>query len=34
MIVVGIGGEERCGALYVPVTLVVGDLAFGGNDGL
>ena len=30
----GIGGDERFGAKYVPVTLAAGDLAFGGNDGL
>ena len=30
----GIGGDERFGALYVPVTLPAGDLAFDGNDGL
>ena len=29
----GAGGDERFGALYVPVTRA-GDLAFGGNDGL
>ena len=30
----GIGGDERVGAKYVPVTLAGGDLAFDGNDGL
>ena len=30
----GVGGDERFGALYVPVTRGVGDLALGGNDGL
>ena len=30
----GVGGDERFGALYVPVTRAAGDLAFGGNDGL
>ena len=34
MIVLGMGGENRFGALYVPVTLAAGELAFGGNDGL
>ena len=34
MAVLGIGGKERFGGLYVPVTLAAGDLAFGGNDGL
>jgi hypothetical protein len=34
MIVLGIGGDEGFGALYVPVTLAAGDLAFGGNHGL
>ena len=30
----GTGGDQRFGAIYVPVTLVTGDLAFGGNDGI
>ena len=30
----GIGGDERFGAIYVPVALVAGDLAIYGNDGL
>ena len=30
----GVGGDERFGALYVPVSRAAGDLAFGGNDGL
>ena len=30
----GIGGEDRFGPLYVPVTIAAGDLAFGGDDGL
>ena len=29
----GIGGDERFGAIYVTVTLVVCDLSFDGNDG-
>ena len=30
----GIGGDERFGAIYVPVALAAGELAFDGNDGL
>ena len=30
----GIGGDERFGAIYVPVAFRVGNLAFDGNDGL
>ena len=30
----GIGGDNKFGGIYVPVTLAAGDLAFDGNDGL
>ena len=30
----GIGGDERFGAINVPIALAAGDLAFDGNDGL